>query len=223
MTQVALSFLGSGYILKTTMPPSGSHVVCRHHPGLWLPELSDFPTGNLNYNAYILLKLLKITYESLIGVCHVFFYPVDSLFVGSQLSWLGAAKHVPHLGYLTNWHSTTWSVQLSLSNTRSVALQKAGPGASVGTWDLLGRCSPRGEKRKKSHTLNHRETEQILGTSQSTRIKEVNNIGIRLLIKRSLRVGRELPVDTASEAPVFSWGFLRPESDSYGIFRSHKL
>lgn len=84
----------------------------------------------------------KITCESLVGVWCVFFYPTGILFGVSQFPWPEAARHVPHLGYLTNWHSTTWSVQLSLSNTRSVALQEARPGASLGRWDLPGRCGP---------------------------------------------------------------------------------
>lgn len=51
-------------------------------------------------------------------------------------------------------------------------------------------------------------------------IREMSKIGIRLLIKRgSLRVSRELLVETAGETSVLSWGFLRPESYSYDILR----
>lgn len=56
-----------------------------------------------------------------------------------------------------------------------------------------------------------RETTQALWTKQSTIIREMSKIGIRLLIKRgSLRVGRELLVETVGETSVLSWGFLRP-------------
>lgn len=116
---------------------------------LELQESPHFPPGNFRYNASVPSKSLKITCESLVFVWQVILYPVGCLFVISRLPWPGAVRHVPHLGYLTNWHSATWSVQLSLSNTRSMTLQEARPGASVGRQDLPGRCDPGGKERKK--------------------------------------------------------------------------
>lgn len=76
INQVALSSLSPGYLFKATLPPSGSHNVCRYHPGLWLSELSDFSTGNLRYNTYILSKLHKITCDNFVCICCVFFIPL---------------------------------------------------------------------------------------------------------------------------------------------------
>ena len=84
------------------------------------------------------LKSQKYDFEKF-GFQWAFLYPASSLFLASHLPQFGAARHVPHLGYLTNWHSTTWSVQLSLSNTRSVVLQDIRSRASVRWWACPGR------------------------------------------------------------------------------------
>lgn len=63
----------------------------------------------------------------------------------SSLVLMCVAKQMPHLGYLTNWHSATLSVKLSLSNTRSAALRDLGvpPGKPSVT-----RC-PRWEEKER--------------------------------------------------------------------------
>lgn len=99
--------------------------------------------------------------------------------------------------------------------------RKLGQGLQWGGEIFFGDVVLDGKReREKSHPLASRETAQVLWTSQSTRIKEVSKIVIRLLIKRGFpKVGRQHPVEISGEAPVLGWGFLRPKSYNYGILK----
>ena len=152
-------------------PNAFSRLLCPPRaPTVCSRAASSFP-HTFTYNGLFPSKSPKITSENLVGICWVFSYPTVSLLLYLKCPSLEL------LGICRTWgiwqtDTTTWSVQLSLSNTQSMALQKAGPGASVGRRDLPGRCDLGGKERERSHTLSTRETAEAVGTRWITRIRK---------------------------------------------------
>lgn len=66
-----------------------------------LPELPHFPSGTLRHNASVPKMSQKIMCKILVLDEHPWVL-VGNLFIVLHLPWPGAARHMPHLGYLTN-------------------------------------------------------------------------------------------------------------------------
>ena len=152
-------------------PNAFSRLLCRPRAPTVCSRAASFFPHTFMYNGLFPSKSPKITSENLVGICWVFLYPTVFLLLYLKCPGLELLG-ICHTWGIWQTDTTTWSVQLSLSNTRSMTLQEAGPGASVGRRDHPGRCDLGGKERERSHTLSTRETAEAVGTRWITKIRK---------------------------------------------------